>query len=610
MEPVSAAWRTMMHVSVCSEEISARMDRWARMARSLRKTRGRLPWVAVNAREWVRRKLTSRAEDLCQGLALILMCGLALRQGLSTTGDLEWPHDVDLYRDIGYAQSILDGHYWADPLYLGETIWYNPLVPGLVAAVSWVTKLPIHVLYTRMGAYLNLLAPIGFYLLVAYLFDGWTAAAATFGFIFAVGGNAPSWASATYSPWLFSANFVQFLFYVALAVCAKALRAQKHTWYLGVGFFLGITFLGHTAPALILGSIVSASVLRIVVKSWNQGSRSIVVGRALVDLAIVLLVALTVGAPLLYSIVGHYHLRILNPAPSSWVYFRLALSNLPSFIAENLSLPAGIACLGLIALVRQRSQHIGRDLLLFWLMVCCAFLAYGYVWQLAWYCGVHLPSLVPSYHFLFYLKGLEAVLLGCGMVTLTRSAVRLIARLVPFVNRRMSSGSTLKRTERLSLGLLILISLVVAYPTYRSRDDFAAARIAAQHMGQRGDEIRAFTWILEHTRPTDVFLADDHLGLHVVGASGRKVVAVDPCFSNPYVSWEVRASDRDSMLDHLRSGDRGGFGALASKYKVTYVIELANQAQLIAGAVPGGFYQELVGEGVSIYRVAPTVPFP
>jgi hypothetical protein len=40
-----------------------------------------------------------------------------------TTSGLRWPLDIDLYRDIVQAESVRNGHLFADANYAGETAW-------------------------------------------------------------------------------------------------------------------------------------------------------------------------------------------------------------------------------------------------------------------------------------------------------------------------------------------------------------------------------------------------------------------------------------------------------------------------------------------------------
>ena len=67
---------------------------------------------------------------------LVLLCAPAFGAGRAASRGLSWPPDVDLYRDIAQAQTMADGALLADPFYRGEAVWYNPLVPGLVATMA------------------------------------------------------------------------------------------------------------------------------------------------------------------------------------------------------------------------------------------------------------------------------------------------------------------------------------------------------------------------------------------------------------------------------------------------------------------------------------------
>src|SRR5207237_3915714 len=115
---------------------------------------------------------------------------------------------------------------------------------------------------THGGPCLNLFAPLAFYFLVAFLFDRWVALVAAVAFLFAPIGHAPSWAAATYSPWLLTQNFVQTFFYLTLAAYLRALESNRRTWFVMVGLLLGSTFLGHTVPAIVLGVVMVMGTFR------------------------------------------------------------------------------------------------------------------------------------------------------------------------------------------------------------------------------------------------------------------------------------------------------------------------------------------------------------
>ena len=305
---------------------------------------------------WLRRILAS--DTFFPDLVLVLLCGLALLHGLGTTHDLEWGGDSDNYRDVAAAQSILDGYFWNDSLYLGESLWYSPLTPTLVAGVSWLTNLPVHVVHTRLGAFLNLLAPICFYALLASFFNRRVALASTAAFLFLTTPFLyPSWASATYSPNLFPVIFVQSLFYISLMVYRQAIRTGKRRWYVASGILLGLTFLGHTAPAVILGSIIVLFTLKQLFNQRQANAPRVDMLRIVINVVILLVTAIIVSTPFLYTFLGRYHLHVINPLPNNWRWGQLDGVGIVGLVATQLIWPVTyIAMLGL-------KQFLSTDLL-------------------------------------------------------------------------------------------------------------------------------------------------------------------------------------------------------------------------------------------------------
>src|SRR4051812_27246504 len=104
--------------------------------------------------------MTRAVERWCAAAVCLLVCGIAAWAGIRTTHDLDWPGGQDFSRDIAAAETIAGGHPFSDQFYLDETLWYNPLVPAAAATAAAVTRHPIHTVYARLGAYLNLLAPL------------------------------------------------------------------------------------------------------------------------------------------------------------------------------------------------------------------------------------------------------------------------------------------------------------------------------------------------------------------------------------------------------------------------------------------------------------------
>ena len=107
---------------------------------------------------------------------------------------------------------------------------------------------------------------------------------------------------------------------------------------------------------------------------------------------------------------------------------------------------------------------------------------------------------------------------------------------------------------------------------YRRRPDFVRERIEALQMFAAPDLSGLYRFIVTST-PTDaVFLASDSIGQSVVGVAGRKVVVLHKFFSNPFVDWEARNRDRDTMQGALASGDWRGFVDVAAAYDVQFVV--------------------------------------
>src|SRR4051812_3369018 len=80
-----------------------------------------------------------------------LVCFAAWLPAWQSTRDLQWPCENDLFRDMGAAQSILDGQGGADPAYFDERWWYNPLCPALVGILSRILSVPLHQAYATFG---------------------------------------------------------------------------------------------------------------------------------------------------------------------------------------------------------------------------------------------------------------------------------------------------------------------------------------------------------------------------------------------------------------------------------------------------------------------------
>ena len=225
-----------------------------------------------------------------------------------------------------------------------------------------------------------------------------------------------------------------------------------------------------------------------------------------------------------------------------------------------------------------------------WMAVALALLVYSIsAPRLGW------PRMVPPHHFLFYLKAGQSVLIGCGVGMAW-------TRLAPSA-RRVSSDRLGLSALLGAAGLFAAALCETAIVSTRTRGYFAHEPAAQWTSMPNRDE--AFTWLRGTVGPDDTILANDTLGLTLVGPLGARAVAVDPRFSNPYVPWAARASAREDMMRSLRENDVAGFRRLGAVYGVDYVVH---------AAVDGGALDETLltclrrvhgNARITIYRVIP-----
>ena len=520
-------------------------------------------------------------------LALVLAVSLSAWHRVR---DLEWPPESDLYRDLGAAQSIVDGFAGTDPAFLGERAWYNPLVPAIVALESQMSGVPLHRAYTTFGAHLNALSPLAFYVLAALLFSRRIALASLTSFLFLGHLDQPSWLGATYSPWLWSCNLAQGFFYLALAASLVALRRQSRLLALGAGLASGLTLLAHTAPALVLAASVTAVIGVALASSKSSSDRR----ATLVCAAILCGAGIVVASPFWLPIVVH-GAQIRNPAPLEWLAAELAVDRSRDLLAREWAPRGLLAALGLAALIsfHRPQRPYAAAAILAWLAAVALGLAYGFARQV-----VPLPPLLPSWHFLFYLQAAISMLFGWGVASL----LVLVSRATDdAVRARGVTQATLFRAKSV-LAVVVLIALVASrWRAYEKRWDIVENRRESQRLAN-DPVLQVHRWALEHARPEDVFLADQEASFFIA-AAGRKVAALNEIFSNPFVSVRRRARDTSTMLRAILDGDVRAFSKRSKHYSVRYVVLPAHDASKLSPEFSGILRQAAVLSRHTIFRV-------
>ena len=172
---------------------------------------------------------------------------------------------------------------------------------------------------------------------------------------------------------------------------------------------------------------------------------------------------------------------------------------------------------------------------------------------------------MPPFHFFFYLMALVAIGFGIGIRDACAGAIGWLAGRGRVARRRALMWTAL------ATSFVTLLWVGGDYQQYRQRLDFTVLRREAIEMNGRYP-VDVLDWIRLHTFPDDVFLCMDDASLYLVTPAGRKVVATNRYFSNPYVDWRSRDADRRRMFDQLASGDMDGFSRLAAKYRVRFVV--------------------------------------
>lgn len=518
-------------------------------------------------------------------LVALIACFAAWWPAWMLTRDLEWPSEIDFFRDMGAAQSILDGQGGADPAYLFERWWYGPLVPALVGGLSRALDMPLARAFATLGTHLDLATPLAFYAMMAVFATRRAALAALLGFLFFGPRIHPSWLHATYSPWIWPCNFAQALFYSSALLLVWTLRKGSAPASIATGVFIGLLLLAHPGPTAIL-AVAALVVAGGDVRLWFQrrkaptstamvpdGSVSsrceMSNGRGSAHRTLFLCaVAGSVGAlvawPFLGDVLAHVLRGVRNPTPMEWRPFELDLQYFPRLIRWHGTLRGFVALVGLADLIFVATAYCryARRLLFGWGIAVGIGLAHGYAAQL-----VTLPAFVPSLHFYLYLHALESVLFGLGVV----SATRMLAAVAPKLSKlaRFSPRSLELGAYSVCAGALIVYA-ASGYDRYRSRMELVYFRNEAiAFAGKRTAPL--YDWILHHTAPTDVFLAEVEPALFAVVAAGRKVVALEGMFSNPYVDVAGRLGDSSAMFDRLREGRWSEFLVYVKRYQLRYV---------------------------------------
>lgn len=467
------------------------------------------------------------------------MLFLCLVHGVWTVRGLTYPPDVDSLRDIGFAQAILDGDPFGDAVYAGETRWYPPLVPALVAFVARLFNIGnLPAFWVQSAPWINLLVPTAFFMAARRLLGSETlAASALLVFVLMDGVVGPPWVTGGYTPWPFTPTIGQALFLATLWLILAQQRSDRWLGAALTGAAIGLTFLAHPIPAIILTLIVTTVILGV------RGLRI----RSIGWLAVVAISQLAVMSLYLGPIVFRYPAGVLHSQPGLWS--DLWMLPEPGRIARVLifNVPGLLALLGVGILYRKgiRLERGAAIALVSWVGLCSALLARHYACSVGARLGAADLSdsvacrtfVVPVHHYHLYLQIAWAMLIGfVGWHALQQCLERGSRLVVASVT-----------TAAVAFGFLGSWSLL-------TRKFDANERAAALHAsGGSAIDLDAYHWILSNTKPSDTFATQliaetKDASAFAVHAAARKLVAAPLLHSSPYVSWEPRDATRREII--------------------------------------------------------------
>jgi hypothetical protein len=519
--------------------------------------------------------------------SVCLLLVFCLIRGLWVTRGLNSPAIMDTFRDAGFVQGIIDGNWFGDPTIGGAWRYYPPLTHAFFAAVAAATGIEPLRLLTMSAPLLNLIVPTGFFLMTRHLIGAIAAVAGTALLVFFNDLVLPSWISAAYHPWSSVPLLALGGFFFSVWLIHARIRSESLRDAVLIGSAIGLTFLAHTVPALILAVILPVAVFT--TREINA--------RTLGWIAIIAVTALAWSLPLLLPLLVSYRLHILNPGPGALVDPLFAAW--PPSRGMLLTILPGLLALPVIAVLRTEGSisRAAGAILTVWLIVPIVFLTRHYACGAASQAAVCTVFVLAVHHWFIYLQ----------------AALTCLAGFAAWLCMIRLRGTTRRPKSWHSAGLILGVLCGVAALWPRPFDD--SMRQRALDLGATFDW-GAYSWVTRHTGPQDLFvteLPDTSLNPAslAVMAAGRRSVALPETYSNPYVEWQSRNRLNSEYLAAAQAPAGRASAALCNLLEETtqganaYVI-LPNEEAVASTALR----RDSVGETNTIYRVTAAACIP
>jgi hypothetical protein len=88
------------------------------------------------------------------------------------------------------------------------------------------------------------------------------------------------------------------------------------------------------------------------------------------------------------------------------------------------------------------------------------------------------------------------------------------------------------------------------------------------------DKIEVYHYIVGSVPEDDVLVCDMETSFFPAMPTARKLVSIGPTFSNPYLDFDQRESDRKEMLAYLKTGHPSAAVQLLRDYRVRYFLSV------------------------------------
>ncbi|MCK4660063.1 MAG: hypothetical protein KAV82_11125 [Phycisphaerae bacterium] len=460
-------------------------------------------------------------------LFFLLLLGVFWVYYVTPIVTLEKRYGGDILRDTASALNIQHGQFFADPAYRGETIWYPPLSPMIVAGVSALLGITPTQCYVWSQLLFNWMIPAGLYLVVRLQWGRRAAMAAVIALLLAL----PWWQTSVCRGQ--ASVHAVVLGWVSLILYGLQHERASWRWPIACGLWQGLAFWHHPLLPAVLAAAFFVQAL------WA--------GRGIRRDALIVGITLLVAVPILYFML---HGPVLNPEPREYLADELRTTEFP-LMHGNLWI-LGMGLIGLISSARSRS--VAARLLVVGVGLTVAGQVWGY-WKLFGLPGSsHLPVVVPhEFQLLFQLAW--AICVGVG-----------IERALAFVVSKVS----VLRGKAVVLGAMTLPALMLT-GVWGISDIRPNLRHFLHHYGPRDPGFPgAADWVRRNTDINDLIMCDVDLAFAWLGPqTGRKVWVTGHGHGNPRVDWHGRMH----TLEEMRAlADPRAFWQMARRCGVDYCI--------------------------------------